>query len=119
MSIDSLSGKTISIDFDGVIHAYRRGWHDGTIYDVPIYWAKEAIKGLRDAGFKIAVHTAREDLFAVRDWLKKYDIEVELVSNRKQPSLVYIDDRGLRFTDWDNTLGQLATIIGKEVLEVE
>ena len=36
--------KTISIDFDGVIHNDNLGWHDGTIYGDPIEGSLDAIK---------------------------------------------------------------------------
>ena len=38
--------KTIAIDFDGVIHKYSKGWHDGTIYDKANEGAFEFIREL-------------------------------------------------------------------------
>ena len=32
-----------------------------------------------------------------------------LVTRRKLPALAYIDDRGIRFTSWDQALAELAT----------
>ena len=43
-----LEKKSISIDFDRVIHKYSEGWKDGTIYDEPVDGAIEAIKRLQD-----------------------------------------------------------------------
>lgn len=34
---------TISIDFDGVIHQYSKGWQNGEIYDPPIRGAARFI----------------------------------------------------------------------------
>ena len=36
--------KTIALDFDGVIHNDKFGWHDGTIYGDPIDGSIDAIK---------------------------------------------------------------------------
>ena len=40
--------KNISIDFDGVIHDWNKGWHDGTCYGEPIEGALEAVKLLSE-----------------------------------------------------------------------
>ena len=40
--------KNISIDFDGVIHDWNKGWHDGTCYGEPIEGALKAVKLLSE-----------------------------------------------------------------------
>lgn len=60
---------TIAVDFDGVIHAYSRGWQDGSIYDPPIPGALDALYELmrQDSVF---VFTTR-DPEQVTEWLKE------------------------------------------------
>jgi hypothetical protein len=113
---------TIAIDFDGVIHAYRQGWHDGTIYDEPIPGAFDALRALL-AEHPVAVFTARE-VTSVASWLhQKTGIPVLadsgsrigfwnergalLVTNRKIAAFAYIDDRAIHFTDWPAALDEL------------
>jgi hypothetical protein len=69
---------TISVDFDGVLHAYSRGWQDGTLYDDPVVGAAKGLRDLmrRDAVF---VLTARDDLYAVARWLKALLPEIAVV----------------------------------------
>jgi hypothetical protein len=38
--------QTGAFDFDGVIHRYGEGWHDGTVYDDPVEGAREALMRL-------------------------------------------------------------------------
>lgn len=110
--------KTIAIDFDGVIHKYSKGWHDGTAYDVPVEGAIEAIEALM-LSYTVFVHTSR-DLKEVQNWFgvnthigteiinddRKFYINKNLLglSNRKLPAIAYIDDRGIRFTNWTDML---------------
>lgn len=115
---------TIAVDFDGVIHTYGKGWQDGTIYDEPMPGALDGLTELmrRDAVF---IHTSR-DPQSVALWIvEKLGItatwEMEdarphefwndrgrvLVTNRKLPATVYIDDRALRFESWEQTLAAL------------
>lgn len=111
--------KTIAIDFDGVIHKYSKGWDDGTAYDKPVEGSLEAIlKLLRE--YSVFVFTTR-DVYQVQDWFgqqlhkgfgtqiiednKFWDTPSVLgISNRKLPAIAYIDDRGIRFTNWTDVL---------------
>ncbi|TXS40092.1 hypothetical protein [Streptomyces sp. OR43] len=117
---------TIAVDFDGVIHAYSRGWQDGTIYDEPMPGAIDGLHELmrRDAVF---IHTSR-DPQAVALWITNrlgitstWEMEGArphefwndrgrvLVTNRKLPATVYIDDRGLHFDSWEQVMADLVT----------
>ena len=93
--------KTIAIDFDGVIHAYSKGWHDGTCYDEPVEGAKEALERLCKRGYHIVIFTCRaeteqgtEDVLAwclnnFHDLVLKYGIEI---TDKKPKAIAYIDD---------------------------
>lgn len=123
--------KTIAIDFDGVIHRYSKGWHDGTVYDGPVEGALPSMEHLLRLGFHLYIHTTR-DPYQVVQWFKElttvvhFVVEVvhpnELVdkkfwqgkenshlpvigvTNQKLPAIAYIDDRGVRFKSWAQVL---------------
>lgn len=106
----------IAIDFDGVIHKNTKGFHDGTVYDEPIEGAIEAIKELSKT-YEIVIFTAKakSDRPLVNnktgseliwDWLKKYNIHqyIKKVTAEKPRAIYYIDDKGIRFESWTQTL---------------
>jgi hypothetical protein len=114
---------TVAVDFDGVIHAYSKGWQDGAIYDDPVPGAFEALRALMD-DYAVVIHTSR-DQYQVEGWLAAHGFScmidnesgdpgfwneqgVLLVSRRKYPAIAYIDDRGIRFESWDQALADLA-----------
>ena len=106
------SKTPIAIDFDGVIHAYSRGHHDGTIYDPPIKDAKKTIQSLRKKYF-IYIYSARsrtrQGKVAVTKYLDKYRIPYSKVVGYKPPAKFYIDDRAIRFKNWKQTVHDLAS----------
>jgi len=121
-----MTDKTIAVDFDGVIHAYSKGWHDGTIYDGPVFGAIEGLWRLMDY-CAVFVHTTRS-AGQVAEWLAGYGFDVVthsqaegggepllfwtrrdalLVTNQKLPAVAYLDDRAVRFTSWGAALREL------------
>jgi hypothetical protein len=38
--------KNIAVDFDGVIHDFSKGWHDGTCYGDPLPGSLDALRSL-------------------------------------------------------------------------
>lgn len=107
----------IAIDFDGVVYKNSKGYHDGTLYDEPIEGALEAIKSFSDKGYTIVIFTGKVKLDRpspnekpmiqlVEEWLEKYKVKqyIKEVTSEKPRALIYIDDKGYRFTDWASTL---------------
>lgn len=94
--------KTISVDFDGVIHKYSKGRFDGTIYDEPVEGAFEALERMKKT-FKVVIFTTR-DAESIRAWFKKYGKECDYEIFLKPKAMLYIDDRALRFTNWRDIL---------------
>jgi hypothetical protein len=124
---------TIAVDFDGVIHAYRFGWRDGAIYDDPAPDAFVSLELLMDRD-SVFIHTSRTPKEVAR-WIEYRSLGVIkcrtrlprywwgkrfgrrkpfwntrgilLVTDRKFPATMYIDDRAVRFTDWKDIMGQI------------
>jgi hypothetical protein len=101
-----MAKKTICLEFDGVLHDYSRGFYDG-----PVAGAREAVQKLSEQ-FSVVVQTSCDNLDQVSDWLEQYGFSVDKVTNKKPPAVVYIDDRGLRFESWEQTLSALDVLLG-------
>jgi len=89
----------ILVDFDGVIHAYSRGWDDGTAYDGPMSGAFFALAELDNAGYEVVVFSTR-DAQQIVDWLDYHGFPPYRVTNVKEPAVAQIDDRAIRFESW-------------------
>jgi hypothetical protein len=143
---------TIAVDFDGVIHDYHKGWHDGTIYGSMMPGAEAALCKLMEK-YSVFIFTAREPE-AVMPWLEMHGFDVTidercggcggegalytedpdeqipckkckgsgqlmfwnlrgqlLVTNRKLAAAAYIDDRGIRFESWGQSLADLEAVL--------
>lgn len=84
----------ISVDFDGVVRDNLTG--------KPVEGALRAIKWLESKGREIVISTAREDLDNVNEWLKRYGFN-KTATNKKVRATAYIDDRAIRFINWNDT----------------
>jgi histidinol phosphatase-like enzyme len=109
----------IGIDFDGVIHKNSKGYYDGTIYDDPIPGSLEALKIISQK-YDIIIFTAKakKDRGTVNgktgtemvwDWLKKYNVDMYIkeVTSEKPRAVAYIDDKAIRFNNWDDVLEEV------------
>ena len=120
------NNNQVAIDFDGVVHGNSKGFYDGTVYDPPIEGSVEAIKWFHSQGLDIVLFTAKvkpdrplvdgktgEEL--IWEWLAKYEINsyIKEITCEKPRAIVYIDDRGIRFESWSQTLKQFNEIYNK------
>lgn len=101
----------IAIDFDGPLHAYSKGWHDGTIYDGPTPGAKAAVSALMGAGFDVVVYTARKPVSDIVRWLAAWGFPPMAVHSEKPPALAYIDDRGIHWRNWQQAIEDLREFV--------
>lgn len=111
----------VAVDFDGVLHAYSKGWYDGTIYDDPCPGARESMQALLDRGWTVIIYSVRaydrviggvfekNQIRRMAKWLKKHGIPYSYIytSPWKPLAHVYIDDRAIRHQDWKSTMAIL------------
>jgi len=113
----------LAIDFDGVIHTFDKGYFDGTCYGSPIPGSLEALKMLSKK-FRIIIFTAKAKpdrplvngktgTEIVREWLEKHGVSecVHEITSEKPRALLYVDDNGYRFENWEDTLAFIQFIL--------
>ena len=108
--------RTLAVDFDGVLHDDHLGFHDGSCYGEPIQGSLASIQRLA-LTFRVVVFSAKaradrplyngltgSDL--IWDWLRRHGFEssVSEVTSEKPRAELYIDDNGLRFENWAETV---------------
>ena len=115
--------NNIAIDFDGVIHNFDKGWHDGTCYGNALPGSIEAIKTLSKK-YNIIIFTAKakesrplvngkNGTQLVKEWLEKHNIMqyISEITSEKPRAQIYIDDNGYRFETWNKTLSDIEEIL--------
>ena len=110
----------IVIDLDGTICYIKKP--DESYSDLePIPGSVQKIKELRSLGHYIIILTARNMATCesnqgkvmknigkiTLDWLEKYDVEYDEIYFGKPNAEIYIDDRALRFCNWDDISDEL------------
>lgn len=107
-----LNKKSLSIDFDGVIHDYKNPLKDRRMGE-PHLGCKQAMKKLAKK-YRLYIYTVKaqkpEGKKLVEDWLKYYGIPYTEVTAIKPNAEVYIDDRAYRHTDWESTLEMIGDL---------
>lgn len=106
---------TICVDFDKTIHDQDHPM-PGHRMGPPMPGAVEGMKKLNMQGHTLIVFTARAtghaERKAVEDWLHHFGVPYKMVTNIKPiHAVLYIDDRGYRFHNWDQTLRDVPSLL--------
>lgn len=129
---------TVAIDFDRVIHAYRHGWQDGSVYDEPIPGAFDAIVHFLDMGYGVFILSTRAPE-AIKAWLDEqrapfHSVVIDPlttfwnanpmrlvgITRVKLPFDRLIDDRAVTFRDnWPEMMAAMDQAAGVKTLEAE
>ena len=110
-------GKTIAVDFDGVLHAYSKKWSDGSIYDEPV-----AMQAFLNKGHEVVIYSTRctdrivrgienpNQIDEMADWLKVNGIPYTRIHSEagKPFCALFIDDNAYRFEgNWTKCLDDI------------
>ncbi len=107
MAIRSSKRWTVAVDVDGVLHTYTSGWQGADVLpDPPVPGAIEWLEQITEE-YDVAICSTRcatpEGCAAVEEWLRAHGLSDRAqasvyVTEGKPPALIYVDDRGWRFT---------------------
>lgn len=108
--------RRITLDFDGVIHAYSSPWAGADVVsDGPVPGAIVAIQNYQEAGFFVSVYSTRSHQYggiaamrqAMYGWVLDHFSPDTITANRVYtelewptellPSVLYVNDNGFRF----------------------
>lgn len=100
--------KTLAIDFDGTLCKYQ-SFGDGVIYQEPNVGAVDVVNKLYNNGWKIIIFTCRarhefggDGIDSIKAWLDRFGIPHHEITAEKPIATAYIDDRAIRFTNWQD-----------------
>lgn len=100
--------KTVAVDLDGTLTAYKGEYRPGYI-DPPLPGAKEFLEALRLAGYRIAIYSTRVAP-DIRRWLHEHNLYqfVDEITQGKPLAVAYIDERAIQFRgDFEAVLNEL------------
>lgn len=100
--------QTVVFDFDGVITKYENGWQGvGVINEEPVDGIREALNEISKE-YRIVISTPRcsdaEGIKVLENWLAKYGIPYDSITDTKPQALAYVDDRAICFKGNSKTL---------------
>jgi len=113
--------STIAIDFDGVIHRNSKGYHDGTIYDLPVDGTAASLELLSET-YTLIIYTCKANperpltngktgTELIWEWLDKHNLKqyISGVTYKKPRAAAYIEDKAIRFESWQEALEDVDT----------
>lgn len=98
---------TVAVDFDGTLSEYN-GWRGIGVYGDPREGAIQMMKDFRNKGYKIVIHTCRDEDDDVAKWLDEHDIPYDHINNNpnnppgtshKPTADAYVDDKAVPADD--------------------
>ena len=101
---DRKESRTITVDLDGTL-AEKVEPFDPTQVGPPREGAAEFVDALKKIASRVVILTARKHLEPVRKWVRENHIPVDGVTNKKEPALCHIDDKGV------NAQGALSLVL--------
>jgi len=121
----SMGKETLALDFDGVIHDdYLRSaggddgdeMYDGTIYGEPFDGLVESLTTLSKK-YRLVIYTCKANptrpliegktgIELIKEWLIEYNLDIYIsdIQFEKPHARYYIDDKGYRFENWEDTM---------------